>query len=582
MASKDSVGDQLKRKRNREKKASEKTTKKFTHGKNVKKKSVLFSWMFGWALEDYKTKTKHNTNIEGWELWNVFTRVVILTGSATMYAEYRFITHMIIMSWSFLLHWQISPYLHQETNSISILFCVCDLIGAACAYVSVPAKELPIVSVSFQAAFLVSVVATLCVVGKYLNRAMHEQINENTIENENENETDQEEGVLIDKNSNDNHYDMFASYTDLEKYFLFPVLVIVWVFLKLYYFHKNSNNCKRGNNETSKTTKIKPNYQGSRSMSGARLMERGDSITEYVQPNKFKMSRTASTRRVARSTLEEAEISANIQKNHLLKQQDAASRRLTERLSRRNDGGTSSSNLSANVAKRKLRKQVTIQAVSFIKSSNHVVDETITKEAVAIREKSEMSRRKSMIEQQKKKEKADSNLQKRLALRKRAKQTRVLQKCAPFKSLTEQAQNKIVDTMLYKQINQGIELCVQGDVADCMYVLMTGHCSVVIKTERVATLNELDVFGESALFEKGERTATVTAETEIQVLLLTREDLNQLMSSGDMDKKCVDALNALAKKRTVMNLLEKVDDIVPLKPKADSLVSDSGGKLHDY
>ena len=66
------------------------------------------------------------------------------------------------------------------------------------------------------------------------------QINENTIENENENETDQEEGVLIDKNSNDNHYDMFASYTDLEKYFLFPVLVIVWVFLKLYYFHRQT------------------------------------------------------------------------------------------------------------------------------------------------------------------------------------------------------------------------------------------------------------------------------------------------------------------------------------------------------
>src|SRR5262245_39047410 len=78
--------------------------------------------------------------------------------------------------------------------------------------------------------------------------------------------------------------------------------------------------------------------------------------------------------------------------------------------------------------------------------------------------------------------------------------------------------------VLVRQHPAGTDIVVQRQYGHAMFVLMAG--SVVIHTigpddERV-TLGRLarpgDFFGEAALLGRGERTATVTAETEIQLL----------------------------------------------------------------
>ena len=107
-------------------------------------------------------------------------------------------------------------------------------------------------------------------------------------------------------------------------------------------------------------------------------------------------------------------------------------------------------------------------------------------------------------------------------------------------------------------------MCEQGDAADCMYVLMSGHCAVVVDDIHVATLHELDVFGESALFGTGEvgdkssrRTATVTAREDLEVLVLSRENLQSLVASGHLDQQCMDALKEVAEQRNIKNALLK-------------------------
>ena len=69
-------------------------------------------------------------DIEGFELWNVTSRTFIIAGSTIMYPLNRFITHIIVMIWSLLLHARFQPYKDKESNRCAILFCICDILDA--------------------------------------------------------------------------------------------------------------------------------------------------------------------------------------------------------------------------------------------------------------------------------------------------------------------------------------------------------------------------------------------------------------------------------------------------------------------
>jgi CRP/FNR family transcriptional regulator len=66
----------------------------------------------------------------------------------------------------------------------------------------------------------------------------------------------------------------------------------------------------------------------------------------------------------------------------------------------------------------------------------------------------------------------------------------------------------------------------QGDTGDCMYAIQNGRVEVVRETDggevRVAVLEEGDIFGEMAIFEKEVRSATVRALGEARVLSIDK------------------------------------------------------------
>jgi len=104
------------------------------------------------------------------------------------------------------------------------------------------------------------------------------------------------------------------------------------------------------------------------------------------------------------------------------------------------------------------------------------------------------------------------------------------------------------------KVDSDIVLCQQGEVADQMFLLMTGKCVALVDGAEVGRLKKLDVFGESALFDNGKRSATVvTCQDNNELLVLTRDNLNMLIQSGDLDKQCVAALEAVAKERKAIN-----------------------------
>jgi CRP-like cAMP-binding protein len=63
----------------------------------------------------------------------------------------------------------------------------------------------------------------------------------------------------------------------------------------------------------------------------------------------------------------------------------------------------------------------------------------------------------------------------------------------------------------------------QGDAGDLFYLIADGIAVVSVDGERRATIDAGDFFGEIALLRDTPRTATVTAETEMELLSLDRD-----------------------------------------------------------
>jgi CRP-like cAMP-binding protein len=79
------------------------------------------------------------------------------------------------------------------------------------------------------------------------------------------------------------------------------------------------------------------------------------------------------------------------------------------------------------------------------------------------------------------------------------------------------------------QIPEGRTLVKQGDIARECFVLVDGKVKVERNGRRVATLGPGAAFGELSLLDKGPRTATVTAETLVTVLVLGSREFSAVL-----------------------------------------------------
>ena len=75
----------------------------------------------------------------------------------------------------------------------------------------------------------------------------------------------------------------------------------------------------------------------------------------------------------------------------------------------------------------------------------------------------------------------------------------------------------------------GKEMATEGDRGREFFVLLKGEASVTRRGETINTMKEGDFFGEVALVTKMPRTATVTATTEVDVLVITERAFDNLL-----------------------------------------------------
>ncbi len=78
-------------------------------------------------------------------------------------------------------------------------------------------------------------------------------------------------------------------------------------------------------------------------------------------------------------------------------------------------------------------------------------------------------------------------------------------------------------------VPEGKVLVEQGTVAREAFVIVKGRATVKRGTRKVATLSAGDYFGELALLDRGSRTATVVADSELTVLVLGSREFTGIL-----------------------------------------------------
>ena len=153
------------------------------------------------------------------------------------------------------------------------------------------------------------------------------------------------------------------------------------------------------------------------------------------------------------------------------------------------------------------------------------------------------------------------SVQARVAARNKAKRSNALQKCKIFSDLEAASIATIIDKMEYEAVTAGTPIVTQGDVANTFYLILSGTCDVVINDIVVASLKELQVFGESALLQDALRVATVVAAVDVQVLRLSKQKLEALLRSGTLTSECVRKIQKVAMEREVENRKKKGGEV---------------------
>jgi CRP/FNR family transcriptional regulator, cyclic AMP receptor protein len=89
----------------------------------------------------------------------------------------------------------------------------------------------------------------------------------------------------------------------------------------------------------------------------------------------------------------------------------------------------------------------------------------------------------------------------------------------------------------------GKEMATEGDRGREFFVLLEGEADVTKGGKLINTMKKGDFFGEIALVTKMPRTASVTAKTDVEVLVITERDFGALLKrSPEVGRQVAEAL----------------------------------------
>jgi CRP-like cAMP-binding protein len=116
-----------------------------------------------------------------------------------------------------------------------------------------------------------------------------------------------------------------------------------------------------------------------------------------------------------------------------------------------------------------------------------------------------------------------------------------------FAEVPDEALSKIAPFTKVDEFAEGREVVKEGGFANDFYVITEGTAKVERDGEHLADLGPGDVFGEQALLEKQQRSATVTATETLRVIKIEHWELSRMKKAMP---EVVDQLQQTVAERT--------------------------------
>src|SRR2546423_5324034 len=119
----------------------------------------------------------------------------------------------------------------------------------------------------------------------------------------------------------------------------------------------------------------------------------------------------------------------------------------------------------------------------------------------------------------------------------------LLKKVPLFSKLNKHGLQDVAHIADELDLPTGKEMATEGDRGREFFVLLEGEAEVTRRGERINTMREGDFFGEIALVTKMPRTASVTATSDVRVLVITERDFDALLKkSPEVGRSVAEAL----------------------------------------
>ena len=119
----------------------------------------------------------------------------------------------------------------------------------------------------------------------------------------------------------------------------------------------------------------------------------------------------------------------------------------------------------------------------------------------------------------------------------------LLKRVPLFSRLDKKALQAVAQIADEIDLPAGKEMATQGDRGREFFVLLEGEADVTKDGQRINTMQKGDFFGEIALVTKMPRTATVTATSNVDVLVITEHDFDALLKrSPEIGRAVAEAL----------------------------------------
>lgn len=109
-----------------------------------------------------------------------------------------------------------------------------------------------------------------------------------------------------------------------------------------------------------------------------------------------------------------------------------------------------------------------------------------------------------------------------------------------FDGIDQKIVQKIIENCEHRKYQDGAIIIMEWEDSNGeWYILTTGRVTVSIWWENITELSQWDIFWEIALLNEEQRTASIYAQWEIEVIVLNMEHIMEMLSSDNQINKTI-------------------------------------------